>query len=154
MKLLAVDPGVRAQGWALFVGDRLTQCGLASVETQPLLHDALLELHNALGNVDKLVVEIPQVYQQRHLKGDPNDLIDVAVSVGMVVATMPHKELKLVRPRDWKGTCPKKIHNQRVLALLTEKENSVLNTCGVIPSLRHNVIDAIGIGQWALRRRR
>lgn len=53
-------------------------------------------------------------------------------------------------PVQWKGSVPKEIHNARVLARLSDAE---LRAIPKLPKSKlHNVIDAIGLGLWALGR--
>ena len=49
-------------------------------------------------------------------------------------------------PDQWKGSVPKPIHNKRTLDALSIKEKTLFDTTD------HNVIDAVGIGLFALGR--
>jgi hypothetical protein len=102
-----------------------------------------------------VVIEVPQVYQQRLQKGDPNDLIDVAVIAGIAAgAAAPFAEPQLVRPHKWKHNRPKAFDNAYTLSLLSAEEKLVVDSCGAPKSKLHNVIDAVGIGLWRLGRRK
>ena len=156
MYTVAIDPGKKAVGWALFSDKNLIQCGLVINEGGPAqlnaaMEDAFQDFHAAV-----VVVEVPQMYQQRFLKGDPNDLIDVALAAGMAVGNLApcgDEDIELVRPRKWKGTRPKKVCNQLTLKTLTPAELAIYENTECLASLRHNVIDAIGIGLWKAGRR-
>lgn len=140
--VLAIDPGKRCIGWALFRDDVLAECGLIRDPEFSSLQ---------LPTAGKVVIERPQVYPQRVQKGDPNDLIDVALWAGACAVVAQGRTIEFVRPRQWKGTVPKDIHNARVAEKLNDLEASML--AAVKPaSLRHNVTDAIGIGLWVLGR--
>ena len=91
-------------------------------------------------------------------KGDPNDLIEVALIAGMLTGAMymrtPEFDLKYVKPRTWKGTAPKHITNERTLAQLTPVELERLPRRPRAKDYDHNMLDAIGIGIWQLQRER
>lgn len=137
--LLAIDPG-NCTGFAWFRGDELLECGVTTVDAPTMSL-----------RPDRLVVELPQVYDAAHSKGDPNDLIGVAVQVGRWVERYRGLEsIRLVKPATWKGQVPKEIHHGRILRKLALREQ------GVMPSLpktkAHNMLDAVGLGMWALGR--
>ncbi len=152
--LMSIDPGKGVCGWAKFQDSngRLLACGLVRGKT---FGDMSFEIKRTLGNtyVDRLVVEKPQVYQQRMWKGDPNDLIDVAIVGGMAAQAIDFGIFEDVTPRKWKGTRPKKVCNKLTLDTLDDGELEVYRSIDVFASLRHNVLDAIGIGLWRLGRR-
>ena len=60
-----------------------------------------------------------------------------------------------VEPAQWKGQVPKEIHHPRVWAALAPLEQSLVHEAcnGVAPSKRHNVLDAVGLGQWVRKHR-
>ena len=92
---------------------------------------------------------------QRAQVGDPNDLVDVALVAGACAGLLPAK-VAFVKPRRWKGTAPKRVTNRRTREVLTSEEVHVYTVAmtAVPAGLRHNVLDAIGIGLWALGRKR
>ena len=66
---------------------------------------------------------------------------------GVVVATMaPYCQAELVHPRVWKGQRPKDVDNRWTLSQLDADELAVAGK-------NHNVLDAIGLGLWRLKRR-
>lgn len=141
--LLAIDPGVHVFGWAFFHKE-LTACGLTTIAEPSWPWSMWL--------LERLVVEVPQVYSQRHWKGDPNDLVDVALAAGIVIGRTHAGAVLTTRPHEWKGNVPKAVHQLRVLALLDTSERDILDGCGVVRSKLHNVVDAVGLGLWALGR--
>jgi hypothetical protein len=151
VRLIAIDPGKAGLGWAAFEGGRLIETGL-------IANGSLSEAFRVLKEVclkhrpGDAVIEIPQVYQQRLQKGDPNDLITVAVIAGIAAAAfLPYGiEPQLVRPHKWKGSRPKAVDNQYTLSLLDEDEKSKLVK---VSGKQHNVLDAVGIGLWRVGRR-
>jgi hypothetical protein len=166
MLTLAIDPGLRYTGWALAKGKDFIQCGSAEGGDPPL-DSRCARISTALkwwldphpGQV-QLVVEKPQVYVQRHSKGDPNDLVDLGILLGHIIATLQPAKVKFALPRQWKGTVPKAkrlsdyIIHKRLTRKMSHQEAAVydagLKTC--IPSQRHNIADAVGILFWHLNR--
>lgn len=104
-----------------------------------------------------VVVEKPQVYVRRRSKGDPNDLIDLAVLAGAICAKAGRAVQ--VHPRDWKGTIPKaRLLSQYMVHRRNERDLGEAGCAAyriglsTLPnSLRHNIADAVGIGLWAIR---
>lgn len=143
-RLISIDPGKDYFAWATFMHGKLAHCSRGGLE---LL--AGLQPH---GQVARVLVELPQVYQQRHWKGDPNDLIQVATTVGRIMQLCPGAEQVL--PRTWKGTVPKKVMTERIYSKLTTAERSVVDNCRVHKSKLHDVLDAVGLGLWACKRLR
>lgn len=149
MSVLAIDPG-RDTGWA-FLDDagELVMCGLGEPPH---------------SNGHHVVIERPQVYRSRASKGDPNDLITLAIQVGRYTerAVFAGSTFEHVLPRDWKATVDADVLCHRVVASLTEHERAFL--FGVLEPLarkpmilehltagrRHNVIDAVGLAKWSV----
>ena len=147
--LLAVDPSSRATGWATYAGQELTACGLIRG------HDTLDMIEAIRGDLPRglpAIIELPKVYQQSRQKGDPNDLINVAAVAGAcaLVCTPP---IRFVLPREWKGTTPKRIDNERTARKLTPAELQAVIDCECPPSLLDNVMDAVGLGLFQVGRR-
>ncbi len=63
-------------------------------------------------------------------------------------------EPEYVEPGQWKGATPKDISHARIWAALTADERALLAKAGegVAPSKRHNIVDACGLGLWAVGR--
>ena len=113
---LAIDPGTRTTGYAIFDNSRLAACGCLTADglyemlAEIMLASARMTLPREILPELKTVVERPQVYGQRKWKGDPNDLIGVALVAGAVAALFP--PAKFVLPHAWKGNAPKDVVNQ------------------------------------------
>jgi hypothetical protein len=145
---LAIDPGIET-GWALFDGRtrRLLACGAG--ERWP-------------GPVARVLIERPQVYSARLSKGNPNDLITLAIRVGRYLERLgalgvPIDESRdTVLPNAWKGQVPKGVHNRRVLGGLDPEDRATADRCltPLANGLRDDAIDAIGLGVWAFERGR
>lgn len=152
----SIDPGT-SSGLAVWEGSTLTHAQLLNDSTTANAlggHDrCLCELETGLATgvlarPAGLVIELPQVYGER--KTDPNDLILLAVLVGRV-QNLVGVETQLVKPREWKGQVPKDVMVRRVWKALTEEERERIQEprCR---SLRHNLLDGVGIG-LAMRQR-
>ena len=139
MTTLTIDPGVERCGQAFF-SERgvLLSCSWLA---KPLAHAP-----------DFVVLEVPQVYP--HGRGDPNDLIDVAVAGGIMVGMVASDHVRYVRPREWKVTVNPDVMCERILSKLSKDERRIYDhdTLLVPASKRHNVIDAIGIGLYVFDR--
>lgn len=94
------------------------------------------------------VIELPQVYRASRSKGDPNDLIRLAVLVGRLqqLAEVRGSEVTLVQPATWKGQVPKDVHHKRLMERLCREELEKLES--LHKTYRHNALDAVGLGLW------
>lgn len=150
MALIAIDPG-KVTGVAFFEGGQLQSATICSFE------ECLFFIENVapvtrLHPAGDCVIEVPQVYPGQQQKGDQNDLIDLAVTVGRYAehATSHRFVVTLVKPREWKGQLPKDVCWQRVSETLTAHERE--NVARVPKSQAHNMHDAIGLGTWFQKR--
>lgn len=154
--MVSVDPGVKAAGVAVFEDKELTAAwlerGKGWLETAQGIY-ASIETRYPTEVVlrTEWIVEIPQVYTQDKLKGDPNDLIQLALVAGGLGTLVGG--IKTYLPRQWKGQTPKKTSNARTQEKLSREEMSRVELPRA-KSLHHNVWDAIGIGLYHVRRRR
>lgn len=144
--LLTIDPGKKSVGWAEFSDKKLSNCGLVSVTW----HDLLGQI--PCMYITHIVIEVPQVYQQRLLKGDPNYLIDVSLVAGGIAARSGLRKPEFIRPRVWKGNVPKDIMTKRIVDHMDADEFDIFEAIDVPKGLQHNVLDAIGIGLWKVGR--
>lgn len=144
--LIAIDPGNKT-GIAIFRNQKLLG---ADVEEGDLAR-GILHGHNFGGCL--VVIEFPRWYPHTH-KVDWNDLIDLAGVAGRLRGYYERQNAKVeyVRPRTWKGTVRKDVHNKRVLAALTDEERALLPKRPRTKDYDHNLVDAVGIGLWKLGR--
>jgi hypothetical protein len=149
--ILAVDPGKKACGVAYFVDGNLMQCALRQGDDafDTALSVAVWFTTMPYAVVEHLVVEGQQIYG-RPGTADPNDLIPLAQVVGGIFARVPHVERHNPLPRQWKGSVPKEIFTKRLRHALTPDEARLLSALKLPKSTEHNVLDAIGLGKWAL----
>lgn len=156
---IAIDPAVHAASVALFRDQTLLRAAFVpalppSGGPRAVALTAWEWVAEAADPtpIGLLVVEKPQVYAAAHQKGDQADIVDLAIVVGALVATIPATEVRTPRPAEWKGQVPKPIHNRRTWDALSPAERETIEE--VAPGLLHNVLDAIGLGLWAVRRTR
>ena len=156
--IISIDPGVRTAGFALWDGAYLHRAGLLRsdrITIEPpwvTLYEESFRL-TQFSPFTEIVIERPQVYVRRG-KGDPNDLIALALAAGLIVGTLlvehPRAKVTEYLPATWKGQVPKKIMVERIKKGLTEGEHKRVNL-PTAASLAHNVWDAVGIGLYHLR---
>lgn len=161
--MLAVDPGV-CSGWAVFDGEVLTSCGVS---------DGTSGGPKAL-RLDRLVVE-DQVVDRR--TPNPASIVKLAQNAGAwdVIGRTRYgaSTAEWVRPERWKGQMAKapchraiwrrlEVIEQHAVAEATNTPMALLFAAlfdgGSVPraclaaSRRHNLLDAVGIGLWAVGR--
>lgn len=160
--LLAIDPGLRGCGCAVFTeGSKALLWGAGYVRNPLEAGDgpgAWLNMASAVfawsEDINSVVIELPRVYQGAQQKGDPEDLIQLAALTGAISERLASAggHIATVRPSEWKGQVPKDIMNMRILSKLSVEELAVIKHVGKTKD--HNVIDAIGIGMFHLGRLR
>lgn len=156
MRLLAVDPGIRACGVSLFDGDELIACALVpntapeGASAPSRCAEMAIAVRSWCACVDRVVVEWPQVYRAGRAKAgaDPNDLLLLAGVAGALASEYGYAVVESVLPREWKGTVAKEVMLERILDRLSPSELVLVDGLGLAKSKRHNVVDAVGIGLW------
>lgn len=159
---LAIDPGVsKGLGCALFDGSELACAwlhgGIGGCP-HPLLELAT-ELAKDLGptgldlTIDTLILEKPRVYTTVHQKGDQRDIINLAIVVGTLMASIKVQTILLAEPAEWKGQTPKHVTEQRAREALSADEIDRVQLPHA-KSLHSDVWDGIALGLWHLRRMR
>jgi hypothetical protein len=141
--MLTIDPGVHRFGAAMFGNNkRLVAATWVTRDDMPAARD-----------IEHVITEMPRIYPgSGQQKGDLNDLLDLAASVGYVEGLYRGFAVcERVFPGAWKGQVPKKIMTARILAKLSPEELACIERVG---AKDHNTIDAVGIGLWKLGRLR
>lgn len=140
----AIDPGKHRSGVAVFDHDRLVAVCLV---------DTLGDPPELPGPPDLVVVE-EMVYRRGVGGSIPGDLFSVAFGGGYLAGRLG-RIVSLVAPHTWKGGTPKDISHQRIRAALFRRETAVMRAAlQETPRAGHGeIMDAIGIGLWAVRRR-
>jgi hypothetical protein len=161
-RLLALDPGLRGCGVAVFENGVLSGAAyLANRHT--CLDDACSAAAMArtvalwAAGATSIVAEWPRVYAGRiragTSKANPNDLLALAGVVSGVAAVLD-LGVVTVAPSEWKGQMKKEVCKERVLAKLSLGELAAFErgTAGQPASKLHNAWDAVGIGLHRLDR--
>jgi hypothetical protein len=155
--LIAVDPGLVCTGLAVFVDGELRTVRGACTDPTKSLQERVLSIAEDVQDAgccaQRCVMEMPTIYPRAKGKGSGNDIVKLATVVGAVIAALPVSTMILVAPAAWKGQVPKRIHQPRILAKLRENESRIVRAVSrEYGAKTHNIIDAIGIGLYALRR--
>jgi hypothetical protein len=140
MRLLAIDPGAQT-GFAVFerVGPGAPWNLIQANVLPPGLNLPMVVAP------DIVVIEMPKVYPNGRAR--PNDLMTLACIVGRYQERYRNAKQHLVYPRNWKGSIDGDIMSARIKAALTPHEQGLAATF----KFDHNMLDAIGMGKWALR---
>lgn len=156
---LFVDPGFaksNATGWAVFAGDALFAAGAVraretafekrmdeiarAIPTSPLMFAPPSSGPSAW---DILGIELPKIYPFAKQKGDPDDIVKLATLAG-ACTRVPHAELWLPRPQEWKGSTPEKIFHARIRSRMRPLE--VVYYDDVVKDKGNAALTAIGLG--------
>lgn len=160
---LYVDPGKLHAAAALFASRRLLDARLFRASTKDAaaasadIAEQIFEWQADLRPTAPLAVvacERPSIWTQGGSRGNPNDVLDLMATNGAIMHAVYADRRKYITTNDWKGQVPKPkkkgdlyIIEHRVMKRLSPEEVSML---GDNPD--HNVIDAVGIGLWDLKR--
>ena len=153
---ISVDPGKKEAGIAVWEDGELACAFLARGEDWDLTafqaYATLLQrFPEQVIHGCELIIERPQIYQQKHLKGDPNDLVLLAYMAGAFAGYIGSFKPVLYYPREWKKQVPKKIMVERIKSKLSKDEHRRVELPRA-KSLHHNIWDAIGVGLFRVGR--
>lgn len=161
--IVGIDPGTRDVAVA-FCDQRgiLVSCHLLRSNHRTLadrtLHIASQFLDMAPQEYLTGIVEKPMIYPQgtRHRdkskRVDPNDIVDLSSVAGAMLVLCDKSSY--VKPQEWKGQMPKDVCHKRIKKILSKEETETLNYyLSLVPSsLRHNVLDSVGIALHGVKR--
>jgi len=173
--ILSVDPGIQKSGWAIFVDNLLTACGVArfqiSIKNDKLFKEdtkRLLAIRQITAKIaaaweqvmgvmvqpNKMIIEQPEIYNHASRKGDPNDLMPLAILGGVLWERMAPNQIIFVKPKLWKGQVPKEVMTKRTHAELSQREQNIaIDSFRDLPKdAYHDGYDAIGIGRWYIKK--
>lgn len=158
-RIIAIDPGTRLCGWAFFDDGVPLSAGVvkaAGVGRGATLAARACSMADQItdhmyGEVDFVVVERPLIYPDT--KERDSDMMDLAVAAGVVGGWVAEAaglgaQLVMPTPREWKGTIPKPIHNERTKAKCPAAVALVEST--VPKSQQNHVWDAVGLALWQI----
>lgn len=103
----------------------------------------------------RLIIEYPRIEKfGRGKQIPPDDILGVVLTIGCIRGSLPRPTREdLVRPSQWKGTADGDAMVLHIYSRLTESEKKIVEPHR-LKSKRFddNVLDACGIGLWALGR--
>lgn len=154
--LIAVDPGTRLCGYFIWwdgkpyaAGVARSKAGTASLRAREMAH--AIDFATPASDASRVVVERPVIYPNSRERD--SDQIDLAVAAGIIGGTLSalyECELIMPTPREWKGSVPKHIHNERTRAKCPEAV--ALVEANVPKGQQNHVWDAVGLALWQLER--
>lgn len=154
--VLAVDPGKKKAGIALFVNERLVVADLLRADNTFTLGKIAWMWWSREADragldlkVDRLVTEAQEVYPGMKT-ANPNDLLPLAYLCGFLHAKIEAEETLMPRPREWKGSIQKDIFTRRILSRLHKDEIRIVDGVACPKGELHNVVDAVGLGLWSM----
>jgi hypothetical protein len=151
IELVTCDPGKDATGLAAFdVHGRLVKAELWRPDDN--WDDVTSDRLKAFcGTAARFIVELPKGRGSKDVK-KINSLIQLAFFAGLFAGSSGCT-VGWLHPHEWKGQRPKEVDNRYTLSILSEEEREMVKRVKCPESLRHNMIDAIGIGLWKVGRR-
>jgi hypothetical protein len=150
--LLAIDPSKPGgnTGVAWFKNAQLMRCWIHNDQRAPTLVSApdvfvyeqqYITPADIRGSAAVVAKRMNDLMQLQRCNGQWEQAVARANALAQIHAPYPVQ---------WKGSVDKEVHNDRVLKRLTPAEREVIPK--LPKSKLHNVIDAIGLGLWALGR--
>ena len=155
--LVSYDPGLRHSGLSLFTHGTLTHAVLIKSPERSLRgpeawYQMALAVDSELTRLnatpDVFVTEYPQHYFGK--TRNAGDLLELAGVVGAVVGRCWAAKRVGYLPHQWKGNVPADVMLERIESRLAGLEKDAIQKCP--KSLRHNILDAVGVGLYCLGR--
>ncbi len=154
--LVSIDPGVKVAGIALWENSDLMAAWLVKSDQYRMGCAVIGEISSRVPVelISALAIEKPQIYHQSKLKGDPADLIELAIRVGAIISHVDPcgDRTTTYLPQAWKGSSPKDVMVERIKRRLMSDECARVELPRA-KGVAHNVWDAVGIGLHHLKRR-
>lgn len=166
-KVLAIDPSMKALGWALSVNGKLVDKGLIkrksiskklrpskkvrrSIKYWVAMIDQMINLVSdvidQVGLPGVVVIELPRTYTRGSIASQAAKNSGAIEKLVFFVASlrswfmMRDVDVVLVYPAGWKGQVPKRITQRRMMRKYG----------AWVADADHNVVDAVGILDWYL----
>jgi len=150
MKIIAIDPGTHALGYAVFDKNILKNKGKITDNNETAFKRCEFICNNLFSIIteeapDKIVCEYP-------IKGGPGRssmrITIVYHLVGMIHAygLINGLEVEFVVANKWKGQLPKEVHHPRIIRDILKEYD--IN----IEKESPDTVDAIGLGMWYVTR--
>jgi hypothetical protein len=151
VKIAAVDPSVRATGWATAeftvtpdgILCEIQRAGVVLLKAAPGLYPVPQMVKGVIEEIegcDAVVFEFPEVYGTNKAE-DPNSVLPLTAVLGGVVCSKLWTGQFAYHPREWKGEAPKDVHQARELRTVPD---AWIRT--YLPD--HNATDAALLLRW------
>jgi hypothetical protein len=156
--VIAVDPGARGVGWSLFRGGVLLGCGWAEPEWEGRkdsehFRRVAWAFRKAIGPVTEGSFYHEKMAYRGSAAYAAGDLIDLSLVTGCCIGVLPESfEVHGVTPAQWKGQTSKVVNHARTMKSLSSGEARTMDLLK-FARRKHDVMDAVGIGLWACKRR-
>ena len=152
MRIVGIDPGKRHFGWALIeIASKsrvrkplVWSAGVCAIDEESL-NDLAYDL-----DADLLVVEHPWYRANDKRRVSPNTSVELAFSAGRIAGVMGGL-LLAPKPHAWKGSVPKEIHHERLLARYPPIRGAVSHIKS--KKRRLDALDACGLAAYGLEHR-
>ena len=147
--VVAIDPGKKHFGWALFLNGELMNCGTDHNDRPDMLVKMAISratprlILTCYGIIPDLVMEKPEDYRGNRKVESLEGLRYLCKMLDKLVGVK-----KFYFPKEWKAQVPKGVHHKRLVAFLNAAETRVWDKAD------HNAKDAVGIGLFHLGRTR
>ncbi len=165
--ILAVDPGYSfssGAGWAFFELGRLKYCGLIrpfapGCTSEQCIFEVLNKFSRQWEELKGfsmrpliLCLETPVNYSSYSRPMNTGPLGEIQFLNGMLTERFKPQKILRPTPQLWKGNKSKENHHPEIIAKLDAYEKKVLSRdlLNIPGAKQHNVIDAIGLGLYAL----
>ena len=154
--LIAVDPGLRSAGWAVFHGQDIVSAGIVNPRQEYREEEVVTRavdvgqqlgdlVHKKFSGVTHAIVEMPVYYGP----GDKNagSIFKLCVCIGSIAQALNERGVivETVNVPEWKGQLPKEVVIRRIKIIVPDWAIKGLN-------LEKDMWDAVGIGLWKLGR--
>ena len=147
-RILCIDPATKHMGWAIFEDGNLVDSGHRKANGKDWLQnmDQQLDFLYEFDDLDKVVIELPEAWGSSDRSvAAMNSVLKLSVLVGAIrymFAIEAGIAVELVTVRQWKGQVPKEVTIRRIRKHWGWTGRD------------HNEADAVGIGDWYLRKRK
>jgi hypothetical protein len=151
-RLMSIDPSINNVGmaiWELPNGLMMYKLLHPKVNARNNEYDKSLSILDQLKewiqtySVNRMILEIPEHWAVAGFEARENGSIaKLMLVVGLIYSLKPTlDELRIVKPREWKGQLPKQVMENRL-------RDDYLAIDIDLAALNPNVVDAIGIGHF------
>lgn len=153
VSVLSIDPG-RKMGWAAWYSRSLVGCGVATTKKKDI-GEAAKELADLIPQRPQITIVEEMVHYpgksrtQGTQEALANDLIQVTAFGALVAGLIGSEVVRYIPAQKWKGTRPTEGVVDRAVekALASEELEVYHKSLGELPKgIRHNLVDAVGIG--------